>query len=110
MRTTRNMIDRLRTISSEADSLADSMESSSSDSLAIDVLRGMIPAARLHAAKTLHGDWWAYLVMPDKWRPDETHGWMYNEQQDHYWDDFHGDTKAEALKKALNRLIELART
>jgi hypothetical protein len=75
--------------------------------LVSDVMASLFPPATLHASQAKGGKWWAYLVMPDGWRPRQTddHRWIYNSYNDHYWTDTSGDTEREAIVKAIQQLL-----
>ena len=106
---TRKVRDRLLALSAEAAALADEMDPEDhhdSGNLAIDVMRGLVPAAHLRSSRAQDGTWWAYLVMPCGWSPASRGRWIYNESAGYYWADASATTEDEALRKALRALLD----
>lgn len=104
------MATELREISRRAEVLAARLDSgarSDHGPLADDILLNITPpGAHLRASQSRDGSWWAYLVMPDGWRPPAGEVWMSPDGSNYCWTDAHGATEDEALRLGLIKLIE----
>lgn len=102
--------ERLRAIAREATSLAESLDNraGSRDTLAIDVFQTLVePGATLYASQAKEGRWWYYLVMPKDWTPpSEGPRWINDTSKGRFWDTGSADTKDEALRRGIQRLLE----